>query len=153
MTWTRETVRETAAGFRELIFAWQWPASVLDLWDTPNERRNLRAMREQAQRTVDGFCHLAVTAAERDPADGGRYLGLAVTFWEGFEAQVDALERRADETVMETAQRFVADTAADVNEVAAGIGQGITDTARGVGAGLGFVLVGVAGLALAMRRR
>lgn len=138
--WTAEGLVETAASFRSLAYAWQWPASVVAEHDTPNERRELRRAREDAQRAVDRCTRLAETFARSGQLEASQqWLRNATTFWEVFESYSDALEHRADETTSETVARAVHELAADTAAVAANAGLAVGTTSLGLGLGLAAV--------------
>lgn len=143
--WTVASVRETGAEFRRLCYAWTWPESVLDLYDSENARRGLRELRTTAQSTVDRMTRQADrSAAAGDMAAASHWLESAADFWEGFERRAGTLRGLADETAVERTARYVDETAADVADAAHAYGEIVQNVAGS--AGLGVALAAVVAL-------
>lgn len=150
--WTAEDVREAGAQFRARIYAWEWPESILDLYDSPNARRDLRELRTTAQSTVDRMTRQAARdAAAGRMDDAQRWLTSAGTFWQGFETRVQTMLRMADETTLERTVRYVDEVQTDVADAARGVVTAATSAAT-AGAGIGIVVAILALVFMSGRR-
>jgi len=154
--WTADEVRETARSLRELAWGWEWPAAVLEVYDSPEEQQALRATREQSARIVDSYTRVAESlASEGQTSAAAEMLDNAARFWEGFEAMHRTLNRAASQPALTRVARYVYEESEDARQVLSEVAEGVRDAAAGAarGAGIGLAVVAVAAVMLLGRRR
>ena len=154
--WTAEEVRETARSLRDLAWGWQWPESVLEVYDSEEEQAALRATREQSARIVDSYTRVAESlASEGQLGQAAEMLDNAARFWEGFEAMHRTLNRAASQPALTRMARYVYEESADAREVLSDVAEGVRDVAAGAarGAGLGLAVAAVAAVMILGRKR